>query len=307
MTEGTDPKLSAFFARAPAMLEEDGWERRPLGDGQQLWRLGEPTDSLAWIESGSMGVVVDGTQVAQVGAQELIGEASAFIPNETRSADVVAIGATSIWLLRRARLSHLRGNNVEFYDMILRSAIETIAQRIANGERELSQNQRADHDLPAWTPPTLWARFRRSFERPDEPPPVADAVAALPKIPPKGVLTSDIAAIAEPLWLKTGEALCLEGDPATSMYVVARGTLTVMISAGKKAIELTRIGPGALLGTAALLHESKRTASLVAAEPTWVYEFSREQVETLSAGAWRLLAESLLVDMREQLVRTHKR
>jgi len=304
MTQATDPQLAEFFARSSAELADEGWIRMELHADQPLWRKGEAADSLAWVELGTMIIRLDGEELARVGPHELLGEASAFIANQPRSADVAAAEPARLWVLPRAGLSHLRGNNVRFYDMILRSAIVTIARRIADNERALSQRSRVHHGLPTSASPTLWARFRRSFERPDAAPPVAEALAALPKIPAKGVLASDIAAIAEPVWLKTGEALCLEGDPARSMYVVARGQLTAMISGGGQAIELSRVGPGALLGTAALLHEGPRTASLVAAEPTWVYELARERVERLSAGAWRLLAESLLVDMRAQLVRS---
>ncbi|MEM9457842.1 MAG: cyclic nucleotide-binding domain-containing protein [Myxococcota bacterium] len=308
MAQGTDPRLSAFFSRPPAQLEDDGWERLELQGGAPLWRQGSQADSLAWVEHGTLRVDADEAERGRIEAGELLGEASAFIPNQPRSADITALVPSRLWVLRRTRLSHLRGNNVEFYDMILRAAIATVARRIVDSDRELRLRHRTNHELPEWTPPTLWARFRRQMvERPDTPPPVADAIAALPKIPPTGVLTSDIGNIAEPLWLKTDEALCLEGDPARSMYVVARGTLMVMLCAGDTTIELSRIGPGALLGTAALLHESERTASLVAAEPTWVYEFARERVDALSAGAWRLLAESLLTVMRDQLIRTHER
>lgn len=306
MAPGVDPTLSAFFERPAPELQADGWDRLELGPGAQLWRHGEEADSLAWVETGGVRVEVGGVERGRIGPGELLGEASAFIPKEQRSADVVAHEPTRLWVLRRAMLSHLRGNNVRFYDMILRSAIATVAQRISDNDQQLSR-QRAGQDRSKADAPTLWTRFRRSFERPDTPPPAADTLAALPNIPTTGILAEDLAAIAEPLWVKTGKALCIEGDLAKSMYIVARGALRVMLSTTEGPIELARSGPGALLGTAALLHDCERTASLVAAEPTWVYELSRERVDTLSAGAWRILAESLLAVMREQLVHTHQR
>lgn len=307
MTAAIEPKTTVRFDRTAAELENNGWRRLELGVGESLWRRGEEASSLAWVERGALRVEVEGVERGTVGAGELVGEASAFVPRELRTADVVAAASTTLWVLRGDQIVHLRGNNVTLYDTILRAAVATIARRIGENDREVSQRRRTDHRLPEWTPPTLWARVRRSFERADDQPPIADALAALPSFRAKGLLASDIADIAEPVWLRTSEALCLEGDPATSMYIVARGALAVMLSAGEQSIEIARIGPGSLLGTAALLHETKRTASLIAAEPTWVYELTRERVDTLSIGAWRMLVESLLVAMREQLVRAHQR
>ncbi|MCA9712577.1 MAG: cyclic nucleotide-binding domain-containing protein [Myxococcales bacterium] len=310
MDESVDRRLTVFFGRPATELESDGWERRELREHEGLWRQGEEADSLAWIESGAVRVEVDGILQARVGAGELIGEASAFVPHERRSADVVADAPTRLWTLRRARLSHLRANNVGFYDMILQAAITTLARRIGEHDHE-RLSRPADTKRPRQHTPTLWTRVRRSFERPDDPPPVAEALAALPNASLQralgGVLGADLAAIAEPRWLKTGHTLCTAGEPALSMYIVARGALEVVLPDQAEGVEVTRVGPGALLGTAALLHESTRTASLVAAEPTWVYELARDRVEGLSAGARRILAESLLAVMREQLVVAHKR
>lgn len=307
MATGIEPRSTMRFDRTAAELESHGWTCLELAASELLWRRGEDAGSLAWIERGALQVQVDGVVRGTVGAGELVGEASAFVPREQRTADVVAIASTTLWILRGDQLATLRGNNVELYDLILRSAIATIARRIGDNDRELAQRHRAEHHLPEWTPPTLWARMRRSFEKADTPPPIADALAALPNFRAQGLLASDIADIAEPVWLRTSEALCLEGDPATSMYIVASGVLAVMLSAGAQTVELARIGPGMLLGTAALLHQTKRTASLIAVEPTWVYELTRERVDTLSVGAWRMLVESLLVAMREQLIRAHRR
>jgi CRP-like cAMP-binding protein len=91
------------------------------------------------------------------------------------------------------------------------------------------------------------------------------------------------------------------------MYVLARGRLAVMLLAGDGAHELGTVGPGALLGTSALFEEAQRTASLVATEPTWVYELSRERLAKAPPDIWRAMAKSLMVVLRGQLVEGHRR
>ena len=76
---------------------------------------------------------------------------------------------------------------------------------------------------------------------------------------------------------------------------------------GDGALELGKVGPGALLGTNALFEEARRSASLVATAPTWVYELSRGRLAQAPPDIWRAMAKSLMVVLRGQLVEGHRR
>lgn len=300
------PTVTTLLSRPPQELVAEGWDPEGLETGELLWHQGDETNGLAWIALGSVAVEVDGVERSRLGAGELLGEASVFVPGERRTADVRALEPTELWVLQRPKLVRLQSVHPELYDALIESAIVVLARRIGDNERELTRSRRGELPPPQRAPSSWWTRIARRLEG-RRPPPFEEAAQALPTFGRADRLVAKLSEIAEPLFVGTGEALCIEGDPAESMYVLARGELSVMLLAGEGAIELGRVGPGALLGTSALLEQSPRSASLVATEPTWVFELSRERLAEAPEDVWRAMAKSLLVVLREQLVRGHDR
>jgi selenocysteine lyase/cysteine desulfurase/CRP-like cAMP-binding protein len=289
--------------REPGARARVGWKRLELQGGEWFWRRGEPADCLAWIERGSLRVLVDGDERGVVGAGELLGEASALTPHERRTADLQAIRPTVLWTLGRARLVRLRREQPAFFDAVLDAAIATLSARLSENEHELAR-RREGEDVVVSTAPGMFRRLVRGLAGRAAPPSFAASLPALDQS--EDAVVEELAATAQPLFLEPGEALCLEGDPADSMYLVAEGSFRVVLASAKGGvIEAGKVGPASLLGTSAMLQGRPRTASLVATEPTWVYELSREAIGALSDATWRALAELLLVALREQLVRVH--
>lgn len=300
------PSLSQLFDRPASELVAEGWERRSLAAGARLWRQGDETDGLAWVVSGSASVRADGVERAHVGPGGLLGEASVFVPGERRTADVVALEPLELWFLQRAGLVRLTALHPDLYDALIEAAIVVLARRIGDNERALRREQRGNRPVPKREPARWWKRVTtRLGER--RPPPIEEAIAALPTFGRTERLVAELGKLADPLYVPVGEALCIEGDPAESMYIVARGQLAVMLLAGEGALELGKVGPGALLGTSALFEESGRSASLVATAPTWVYALSRERLAKAPPDVWRAVAKSLMVVLRGQLVDGHRR
>ncbi len=293
--------------RDPGARARVGWRRLELQGGQWFWRRREPANSLAWVERGSLRVLVDGDERGIVGAGELLGEASALTPHERRTADLQAIRPTVLWLLDRARLAALRSEQSPFFDAVLDAAIATMSARLTQNEQELARRRGGEDVQMGSESPGVFRRLVRSLTGRPAPPSLASVVASLPVLSQSdsGVV-EELVAHAHALFLEPGEALCVEGDAADSMYIVAQGSFRVMVASTRGGvIEVGRVGPASLLGTSAMLQGRPRTASLVALEPTWVYELSRDAIEALPDATWRALAELLLVALREQLVRVH--
>ena len=300
------PTLPQLLARPAIELVAEGWEQWSLQAGDRLWVQGDETDGLAWVVSGTVGIRVDGVERDRVGAGSLLGEASVFVPGERRTADVVALEPTELWVLLRPKLVRLTAFHPDLYDALLEAAIVVLARRIGDNERALRSEQRGNRPLPKREPASWGKRIARKLEE-RKPPPIEDAIAALPTFGTTKRLVTELGKLADPLYVPVGEALCIEGDPAESMYIVARGELAVMLLAGDGALEVGKVGPGALLGTNALFEEAKRSASLVATAPTWVYELTRERLAHAPPDIWRAMAKSLMVVLRGQLVEGHRR
>jgi len=300
------PTLAQLLGRPADQLVAEGWESRTLQEGERLWSQGDETDGLAWVVSGTASVRVDGLERSRVGPGGLLGEASVFVPGERRTADVVAVEPLELWMLRRDKLVRLQALHPDLYDALIEAAIVVLARRIGDNERALRSDQRGSLPPPKREAARWWKRIARRLEE-RKPPPIEEAIVALPTFGRTNRLVSELGKLAEPLYVPVGEALCIEGDPAESMYIVARGQLRVMLLAGDGAHELGTVGPGALLGTSALFEEAQRTASLVATEPTWVYELSRERLAKAPPDIWRAMAKSLTVVLRGQLVEGHRR
>lgn len=300
------PTLAQLLSRPADTLEAEGWDPVMLGAGQRLWAQGSQTDSLAYVHDGRLSIEVGGTEIDRVGAGELLGEASVFVPQEQRTADVRALDDTRLWVLSRPKLVRLQTLHPELYDALIEAAIVVLARRIGDNERELRRRQRGSLPPPTREPASWWKRMTRAIEG-RRPPPFEDAVEALPTFGRAERLVTKLGELAQPLYVPQGEALCIEGDPAESMYILATGRLTVMLLSGDGAFDIGSVGPGSLLGTSALLEQMPRSASLVAAEPTWVYELTREGLAQAPDDVWRAMAKSLLVVLRQQLVRGHQR
>ncbi|MEP9384334.1 cyclic nucleotide-binding domain-containing protein [Nocardioides sp. KR10-350] len=69
-----------------------------------------------------------------------------------------------------------------------------------------------------------------------------------------------------------------EDTPADKAYIILNGTVSVRV----KGEEIARLGPGDIMGEAAILRRSLRTASVVALTPLELVHLSEEAMERLS-------------------------
>lgn len=89
-------------------------------------------------------------------------------------------------------------------------------------------------------------------------------------------------AYLEPTDLDAGEALIRRGDPATDVYFLLAGRVSVWLDAGdRQPVRLRTLGPGTTVGEIGLYLDSDRSADVLADEPTRAVRLSGEALTTM--------------------------
>jgi CRP-like cAMP-binding protein len=129
---------------------------------------------------------------------------------------------------------------------------------------------------------------------------IDDDIAFLERVPTfaqLGFAALQIVAIgSETKQLEANEVLFRAGDAADAGYVIQAGALKLLRADAKQADDGVRVGPGVLIGELALLTETKRPATAIAAEPTTVMRISRSLFRKVLEGfpdAARLMRDRL--------------
>jgi CRP-like cAMP-binding protein len=85
--------------------------------------------------------------------------------------------------------------------------------------------------------------------------------------------------------LLAGDVLFSQGDPAESLFFVAEGQIQVSARVGAVSGKQAHLGPGQLLGAAALIDHSPRSATVKATRASVVYEFDKDDLPILQSVA----------------------
>ena len=79
-----------------------------------------------------------------------------------------------------------------------------------------------------------------------------------------------------------GEVIVGEGDPGSRFYVITEGEVEVVCRTDNGGEEpLARLGPGQFFGEIALLHDTRRNATVRAASDTKVLSIAQQDFSTL--------------------------
>ncbi|MGI9290226.1 MAG: aminotransferase class V-fold PLP-dependent enzyme [Gammaproteobacteria bacterium] len=297
-----------FFQCDEASIRNTGWYTQDLKGGESLWQQGDRADTLLWVESGDLEILSDGEDVARVGAGELLGEVSIFLPDQIRVASVRVLNPVRLWVLSRENLLQMRTRSPDMYDRLLLTSLKTMGQRIRYAGQQIS-HRAITHDgmsTVSVEPTTNWPRMQSTD--PALAPAAGPVLSQLHQVEYALEAVEALSAIARPRFVETGKALCLQGDEASSMFLLADGEIRIMLNTenNHNVVELGRATSGSILGTATLLEAGMRSASLIAVVPTWVYEISNENLSDLPATARRILFESLALTLRHQLIQANR-
>ena len=129
---------------------------------------------------------------------------------------------------------------------------------------------------------------------------IEDDIAFLERVPTfaqLGFSALQIVAIgSEAKHLEDGEVLFRAGETADGGYVIQQGSLKLTRHDAKRSDPSITLGPGVLVGELALLTETVRPATAIAAEPTTVIRISRSLFRKVLEGfpeAARLMRDRL--------------
>jgi CRP-like cAMP-binding protein len=122
--------------------------------------------------------------------------------------------------------------------------------------------------------------------RPATAPPLEDAVELLEQVPMLRVLSPEqvleLAKTSRALTLAPTQRFVIQGQPGTSMFVVADGEVEVVVrQADGHDIVVDTMGRGEVVGEMSLLTGEVRSATVRAADGALVYEVGRRQFEPL--------------------------
>jgi len=115
----------------------------------------------------------------------------------------------------------------------------------------------------------------------------------------------------QPRLFSPGDVLVTEGDPGNTLFLIASGSVRIIIMGGHgRPFDIRRLEAGDFVGEVAVLKNRPRTATVVAATPCQVLEIERRALETLlkmRPGARELLEEvcsSRTLSQEEEAVRS---
>ncbi|MCP4809923.1 MAG: cyclic nucleotide-binding domain-containing protein [Proteobacteria bacterium] len=277
--------------------------RLPVGD--PLWRQGARASDIAVLVDGQLSVHVDGIQVGEVHAGELVGEAAAFFRQIERSATVKASAFSQAVLLPAGQLAALRAEDSPVYEAILDESNRTMARRIRATSRWISAASSGGLARPGGSPGMLarmWKKVVPGKPRGSAP----DLVGLLRLQPGLGQLDdAELRQIARP-WksvaVQEGDVLVLEGDAGDAAWLVADGEVDVLRNVrGDSASRLATLVAGDAFGINALINPGPRTASCVAVSPTWAYKLERSDFEALQGTAGMRWKETILACLATQI------
>lgn len=288
-----------FPAEAAAL-----WTPVSLAPGETLWAQEEAALHVGILVSGRLAVRVGDVPVATIGPGELVGESSAFVRGEVRTAAVVADQPSELVVLGRAHLSTLRTAYPDLYDAMLDRALVELSERVVATDLRIQQLSRGDRDAPAaeGVIASLWRQWTART-----PGPGPDAAAVLRTLPIIGEASDEVihqlAPTLLPRFVEKDTAIFLEGDVGDALYVVAAGKIGVVRgSEPGRAHTLATLGPGSLFGTGALLGHGKRMATCVAEVDSWLLCMDRIAFKAQKGEVRRVWREALLSALRGQIL-----
>jgi CRP-like cAMP-binding protein len=298
------PQLKAIH---PAELERAAamFEVVELESGQVFWKQGEAVDSLGLLTRGAFAASVDGVETGKANSPDVIGEVGAFVAGSTRSATLTATEKTRVLVLGIRQMGDLRWQNSPVYEVILDAALLAIVRRIkatnAKIARVATGGQAAPTRAEPWTLVKLWKTLV-----PGNPtvaaPPTELFIRRQPGL--RESTTESISGIASKFVARSfaeGQVVFLEGDVASSMYIVAHGQVDVLRNVrGDRAELLASLRPGDQFGANTLIEKGPRTASCVAVTPTWLFELDAPDFNGMKGEVRRTWRESVLATLASQ-------
>jgi len=126
------PMFSRVGATSAAAVLQ-ACEFRTLGSHERLCRAGEPSDEMAVLLSGRLGVYSEsGVEIAEIAPVAPVGEMG-LITGQPRSATVGAQEKCSLLVLRKPAFERLMRANAQISRQVYGNVVEILARRVQDG------------------------------------------------------------------------------------------------------------------------------------------------------------------------------
>lgn len=287
------PDLFADVNDVDASSAQRRFGFRSFPAGEVVLAAGAPGRALAGVIEGVLEVRAGDVAVATVGPGELVGELALF-ESVQRTADVVARTDSEILVVERDAYEELRDTAHPVAANLERLVLRQQVQRLREMDDRIAWMSEGERRAARFPGADFFSRIAAEFGRGGMFDPVGiDPVRALlaSRLFPD-ISDAVLEALADRLEVQacgSGEFLVTEGRPADRLWLVESGEVEVLVATGEDEVQpLARVGPGALIGAAALVDGGVRMASCVARE--------RVVALTLDVEAWtRLESDPTLV------------
>ncbi len=282
-------ELDALLSHA-----RDRW----LEPGDVLFREGDPGDALAIVVRGEVAVSLrdvpmQGAEVAVLGAGALIGE-GAFLDPEPRSATVVAAVPSVVLELDPNGFHALRRECPRVAARLLAAILRGVAQKLHAVDRRIAiELGEVSAFAPLSSPPAAEpGAIRSRWPRSTPPSPPRPRTVEPFALRACGVTLDcsddDLGAMlsaCEERHFAGGEVLSSQGSEARSCYFVLAGEVEVVKALMNGERVLTTLGAGSIVGQAALMDRTRRSATLRARRAVTALEMGRDGYERLVGGS----------------------
>ena len=234
----SEEEMGAIYAKMQA---------RHFGEGEVVFKEGDPGDALYLIEQGMVKVVSDAATEAEVFAHlsegDFFGE-MALLSNRVRSSAVIAVSPVDLLILPKADFEA----QIRVHPTLALSLSRTLSQRLIHSDQALVQGHLRKMVLFA------------------------------------DVSDEEILAISrrlQPKQYKKGWLIFSVGEPATSLYLIEKGQVRVISDAETERETIAVLGEGEFFGEMALLTGEPRTAAVRAMSDLDLWVLSKADFEDI--------------------------
>lgn len=284
-----------LLALASAMRE------RQLADGATLFRQGQHGDAMVLVVAGELLILAEEdegktVELARIGVGDIVGEMSALDP-APRSATVKADGPATVYVLDRTMLGAVMNNAPSVYASLLKGVGRAVMDRLDRTNKRVRSEAFAHIDV---------------FDGPINAPEEASGQLVQKNLDPQELKAlkdfnrkerEQLLAAAPIISFERGDVLCAEGKPGHTCFIILAGEVEVLRHAGDEEHRLATLGPGAVVGQLALLHDAPRSATVRSLGPLWVVAIGRGSfnrlLSTHSAVGMRMHEQVIVAGIRQ--------
>lgn len=233
--------------------------------GEEIMLENEEDSSLAFISKGGVEIVHDGIRVGMAGVRDIIGEMELFT-GRTRLATIRTTQHTDLLVLGPQEYIELAETGNPLIYRLEQAALRRVGDRLRAMDEQIA-------GLSDGEPFELHPKQKGLFARLNP-----FARSGSPRLDAAEVLSSselfswapasaleELGPRFETVSFGNDERICTQGEPGTTMYILASGQVDIVLQVGaNRAERIATLGAGMALGDAAIVHACPRTATCVA-------------------------------------------